>query len=318
MIFHRLLLLIGTLLLSQTIWSASLPKNYETLEACKKQEVLWSKIKSSKHEKLPKYKKMGLTTILKMGVQKMTKKVKTVSDVAPKDWKKHLHQKGAVAKVKFVASPESQFTGVFKGAECALLRLSLTFRPTKKRGVAPGLALKFLRKGVESANISALYTLSGQEQEFNFFKNPLSNIVPIGSSFGQKIVHNIFERVTDYPEQLGVSDMASKGVNGMTVSSVSSPRQLFFVPNEDIARTISSDKHDVRKDFLEIPSGTSLYKVYSASPSKKNFNYYDYTQEDIKKFLAEAHLIGTLVTTSEFIASEFGDVGIFFKHQTKE
>ncbi|OUR95838.1 hypothetical protein A9Q84_15165 [Halobacteriovorax marinus] len=299
----------------QDLQADTLPDNYEKLTGCKKQEILWEKINSTVHEKLPKYSKMGLTQILAMAAQRMTKKVKTESDVAPKRWKKYLHRRGVVAKVKFVPKGKHAYSGIFEGADCALLRLSLTFKPTKKRGVAPGLAFKVLRDKVPSANVSALYTLGGQKQEFNFFKNPLSNIVPIGTSFGEKIVHNIFERVTDYPEQLSVLDMAAIDTKGKKSLKFKSPKQLFFVPSTTLTESFSSDKHDIREDILSIREDFPIYKVYAVSDSKKDFNYYDYSKKYLVEFLKGANYIGDIVTTSKFLASEFGDTRIFFKHQ---
>ncbi|MFT6068438.1 MAG: hypothetical protein ACJAT2_000205 [Bacteriovoracaceae bacterium] len=295
-----------------------IPKDYEKLDGCKKQEFLWKEIEDSKHSKLPKFEKMNVFKLVGMGFQSMTKKVEHAYDVAPDDWKKYLHRRGAVAKVKIVASPESNLTGVFQGAECALLRLSLTYKPTKKRDVAPGLALKVLRDKMPSANVSALYTLEGQGKNYNFFKNPLSNIVPIGSDIGLKLVHSIFKRVTDYPEQLGTKDMASFDSEGNKIASINSPKQIFFVPTEAISKKFSDKKHDVREDFLTIDSGTVLYKIYSVDSIHKDFNYHDYSIGKMEEFLKDSTMIGEVVMTSPFVASEFGDTKIFFKHQTAD
>ncbi len=297
---------------------SDIPKDYEKLGACEKQDFLWKEIEGSKHEKLPKFEKMNVFKLVGMGFQSMTKKVEHAYDVAPDDWKKYLHRRGAVAKVKIVANPESNFTGVFKGAECGLLRLSLTYKPTKKRDVAPGLALKVLRDKMPSANISALYTLKGQGKDYNFFKNPLSNIVPIGSDIGLKLVHSIFKRVTAYPEQLGAKDMASFDSKGNKSASVNSPKQIFFVPTDAISKKYSDKKHDVREDFLTIDSGTVLYKIYSVDSVHKDFNYHDYSIGKMEEFLKDSTEIGEVVMTSPFIASEFGDTKIFFKHQTAD
>lgn len=297
---------------------ADIPKDYEKLGACAKQDFLWKEIEKSKHSKLPKYEKMNVFKLVGMGFQSMTKKVSHAYDVAPDGWKKYLHRRGAVAKVKIVAKEGSEYTGVFKGADCGLLRLSLTYRPTKKRDVAPGLALKVLRDKVPSANISALYTLEGQGKDYNFFKNPLSNIVPIGSDIGLKLVHSIFKRVSDYPEQLGAKDMAVFDSKGVKSGVINSPKQIFFVPTEAISNKFSEKKHEIREDFLTIDSGTTLYKIYAVDSKHNDFDYYDYSVEKMKEFLKDSSEIGEVVMTSPFIASEFGDTKIFFKHQTAD
>ena len=59
-----------------------------------------------------------------------------------------------------------------------LSRLSLALEPdTEKLNTAPGMGLKFLRDGVDSANLVAMYSVDGQES-WNFFKNDFSNHIP--------------------------------------------------------------------------------------------------------------------------------------------
>ncbi len=293
----------------------SLSSNYQNLSGCEKQSILWEEVEKTQHSALPEYHKFGALQLLGMTVQEMTKKKSLNSDVAPKKWKKFLHRRGSVAKVKIIPTESSSYTGVFSGAECALMRLSITYRPTKKRKFAPGLALKVLRNGVPSANVSALYRLDGQEDNYNFFENPLSNIVPIGRDIGLKLVHGIFKRVTDYPEELLMTHFGDLNAQGEKVSSPRAPRQVFFVPNPKLEG--SSDKHDVREDFHKIPAGTLLYSIYAVAQKHSKFNYYDYEDENAEAFLKDSVKIADVITTSPFLSSEFGDTGIFFRHEVR-
>lgn len=291
-----------------------IPPNYESLTACEKQDVLWEQMERSTHSTLPDFREFGLKEIIKMGRQEIELKDKHFNDVAPEKWKKYLHARGAVAKVEFIAKSQN-FTGIFSGFECGLLRLSLTYKVKGSRPVAPGLALKVLRDHTYSANISALVSLHGQEKDFDFFKNPMSNIVPVGKDLGQKLVHGIFKKASKYPEELLVDDMAKIQVDGVTVAKPQAPRQIFFVPAEGL--NVSSAEHDVRKDFLAIPKGKILYKVYAASKKYDQFDYERYREEDVASFVKEAEYVGDIVTTSEFLASEFGDTELFFRHQLR-
>lgn len=55
-----------------------------------------------------------------------------------------------------------KYTGLFKGAEHGLARMSLAADPSKI-GFTPGMGLKFFRdKAVESGNILSLFDLEGQ------------------------------------------------------------------------------------------------------------------------------------------------------------
>lgn len=296
--------------------AAVLPQGYDRLSACAKQEVLWQNIEASRHDKLPPLSEFGVREALAMSVQAISKKKNHLSDAAPKNWTKYLHQRGVVSKVKFVATKKSQFTGLFKGADCGLLRLSVTYQPTEKRDFAPGLALKLLRDAkAPSSNVSALYALEGQGKNYNFFKNPLSNIVPIGTDPGLKFVHYIFKKVTDYPEQLLLADFSTVDAKGNTISKAMYPRQIFFVPDASVSNRFSEDEHEFREDILKIKKGTRLYKVYALSGRSK-FDYADYELNMIEDFAKSSVHIGDLVTTSSFVASEFGDNGIFFRHET--
>lgn len=288
---------------------------YESMKGCEKQEVLWEKMENTKHKELPKFAKFGLPQLIGMGVQALTQKGYRESDYSPENWKKYLHRRGSVAKVKFVPSTNSEYTGIFEGSDCGLLRLSLTYKPTKKRAFAPGLALKLFRDGMPSANVSALYKLDGQGNDYDFFKNPLSNIVPLGLTTPLKIVHKIFSRVSDYPEEILVDHLGDVDQFGSKVAEGVSPRQIFFVPNDELKS--SSAKHDVREDFHKIPEGTKVYSVFAVSKKEAMINYIEYKDSDIEKNLKKATHIGDIITTSPFISSEFGDTGVFFRHELR-
>lgn len=293
---------------------ASYPAHYETLTACEKQEILWMNVTGTAHAQLPDLSEFGLKEAVAMRRQGVRPKAYYHSDFAPIGWVKHLHRRGSVAKVRIVPK-DHPYTGLFRGAECALLRLSLTYKVTKRRAVAPGLALKILRDKVPSANIAALVSLDGQQKDFNFFANPMSNIVPMGTDLGQKLVHWIFKDVTRYPEELLANDFAKVDALGVVIPEARAPRQLVFVPGDSLA--FSSEEHDVRNDFATIPAGTIVYKVYAVSERHSNFNYANYRLQMLTDFMSDAVYVADIVTTSAFVASSFGDEGMFFRHEVR-
>lgn len=293
---------------------ASVPGNYDALKACDKQDILWDKAVSTIHKELPPYKKLGLPQLIKMSRQEIALKGSRYSDFAPENWVKYLHRRGSLAKVKIVPA-SSKYTGVFEGAECGLLRLSLTYKVTSSKPVAPGLALKIFRDGAPSANVSALVSLNGQGKDYNFFKNPMSNIVPEGKGIGQALVHKLFKRVTRYPEELLVDHMASMDAQGLKEEKIVSPRQLFFVPV--LNAKYSSEQHEVRDDFNAIPEGTKIYEIRAVSEKYAGFDYSGYTSATAESFVKESEHVADIITTSEFISSSFGDDGIFFRHQLR-
>lgn len=293
---------------------ASVPDNYESLTACEKQNVLWEKIKSTTHSTLPEFNEMNAKQLFKFWFQKIQYKKNHVSDIAPPRWVKYLHARGSVAKVK-IESKNSKYTGIFQGADCGLLRLSLTYKVVGERPVAPGLALKILRDAQPSANISALVSLAGQKLDFNFFALSQSNIVQISSETGQKIVRKLFKRETDYPEELLAQDLGAMDSKGQKIIQVIAPRQIFFVPGPTLQ--FSSQEHDVREDFHIIPAGTVIYSLYAVPEEFKNNDYSSYTHDDTNELLNKYEHVADIVSTSEFISSEFGDSQLFFKHQLR-
>jgi len=312
----KIAILFSLLLFNSSLFAHyRLTNAYKGLSGCDKQNTLWELVEKTQHAELPDYSKFGPFQLLGMTFQQLTKKKALDSDVAPKKWKKFLHRRGSMAKVKIIPTENHPYTGIFTGAECALLRLSITYKPTKKRDFAPGFALKVLRDSAPSANVSALYRLEGQGKDYNFFANPLSNIVPIGTELGLKLVHAVFRKVTDYPEELLANHMGEVDSKGNKVKSPKSPRQLFFVPNPRLE--MSSREHDVREDFHKITAGTLIYSIYAVGEKFKDFNYYDYEMKNIEEFMKSAVKVADIVSTSPFLSSEFGDTGIFFRHEVR-
>ena len=77
--------------------------------------------------------------------------------------KKGIHCIGVVGKVKFAPNPDNRlYTGIFEGADYGIVRLSIA-KPTTKmtKESAPGMGLKFLRDGRDSANLVAMYSVDG-------------------------------------------------------------------------------------------------------------------------------------------------------------
>jgi len=297
--------------------SKIVPENYQNLSACEKRDILWDKVEKTEYTSLPTFSSFGAKELISMAFQSMKTKVQRNSDVSPPKWKKYLHRRGSVAQVEFIPKETVPYTGFFKGSECALLRLSLTYRPSKNRNFAPGLALKVLRTGRPSANVSALYRLEGQDKNYNFFKNPLSNIVPTGSGFGLSIVNKIFKSVTNYPEELGITHLAENlEINKNNAEKKQAPRQIFFVPT--LTEKFSDQPHDIREDFHSILPGTKIFKVYAVGPKYLNYDYGQYQSSDIEKFVQEAIHIGDLFTKTRFLSSAFGDEGIFFRHEVRK
>ena len=297
-------------------WGLNIPADYDQWAACDKQELLW--VNGVKRTTYPAGQLPAIPDVDTGGLinRILWDKVSYVGDVAPVGYSKPIHPHGAVAKVAFNATANHPFTGVFKGNECGLLRMSVTGDPAK-RGVQPGLAWKTFIDGKRSENVSALYTLTGQGNNYNLFANELSQYVrpEANDTLGSTI---LFSLVTTKPTQLMVNDMAEVNSNGTAVANAKSPTQIYFVPSADVKNRFSTAAHDFRTDLLSLPAGTKLYDVYATDKAIQNSIFSSIAARYATERRNSAVKVGEIVLTSEFVASAFGDSGIFFKHQRFE
>ena len=115
----------------------------------------------------------------------------TKSDAMPKNFlgitrTKYIHSVGAIGKCKFVSTGDHPYTGIFEGADYGFCRLSAASEPNIIQDLAPGLSLKFLRDGVLSADIMALYSVNGTPNDWNFFSKDFYNHVGPGTTLPTK------------------------------------------------------------------------------------------------------------------------------------
>lgn len=286
-------------------YTEPLPADYQSWTAQQKQHFLWDdRILPSKYDTLPPLKKID---VIGLFLTSLKTKMDRRSDEAPARWKKAIHAHGSVAKIEFVSTANTPFTGLFKGADYGLLRLSVTDDPAS-RGFAPGLAAKFFVDGKPSANFSALVSLEGQGKNYNFFANEFSNIVPPAKHLGPKLINLIFRRVSKFPTNLYLQDFGAVDRYGQLEPQPHNPYQIFLIPNPAVQ--FSVNPHDFRHDLATIVSGTPLFSVYGVDPTKV---------ADLAigkpEYRQSAQLIGQIDTTSEFVASDYGDRQLFFRHQ---
>jgi hypothetical protein len=285
-----------------------LPNDYESWQASQKQAFLWEeKILRSKYDRLPSLRKIDVAGLF-LTVLKAKMDLKT--DQALRDWKKAIHAHGSVAKIKFVSAPNTPFTGLFKGANYGLLRCSVTGNPAD-RGFAPGLAIKFLVDGQPSENFSALVSLTGQGNNYNFFANEFSNIVPVVNQIGPKLINSIFRRVSKYPTKLFLQDLSKIDQDGQPQPEPRYPAQIFLVPNPAV-QFPDSPPHDFRDDLATIAPGTQLFSVYAIGNAEGETMTDELDQSGMRQ---NAQWIGSIETTSEFVCSAYGDSQLFFRHQ---
>jgi hypothetical protein len=297
-------------------WGLNIPAEYDNWDACSKQDLLWTNgVLRTEYDagELPAIPEVDIGGLIS-GV--IRDKVEYVGDVAPVGHAKPIHPHGVMAKVAFNSTGNHPYTGVFKGNECGLLRLSVTGDPAD-RGFAPGFAWKTLIDGKPSENISALYTLSGQDTNHDFFANELSNYVSLESNatLGSSL---LFSFVTAKPNLVMANAMAATDSSGNEEANAVSPTQVYFVPTAEVQGLFDTAEHDFRDDLMSLPEGTKLYDVYATDMEIKSSVWKSKQARLQNERRADAVKVGELVMDSNFAASQFGDSGVFFKHERYE
>jgi hypothetical protein len=121
---------------------------------------------------------------------------------------KLIHTQGAIAEVKLVQKSDHPFTGIFSEADTGIIRMSAAAKPdVKSQPLAPGIALKFLRDGMDSASLVSMYSVDGQSS-WNFFANDFTNHIPAVSSVSLLPLAAKFHTATEYVQAVGLSDFA--------------------------------------------------------------------------------------------------------------
>ena len=267
--------------------------------ASEKMDTLWSKITADTSK--------GDWHLAGLLVEGMDEVFSSKGDEFPCYWNgcrnKDIHSVGTVAKVKFNSNGAGagKFTGIFsESADHGLIRLSVAAgEPNpKSKNLKPGMGLKFLRDGVDSANLVAMFSVDGQPS-FNFFENDWNTIIPTAGVALLPVALK-FYTATAWIQVCGLSDMASHTQDGTAADTPVFPFRLRFEPSGQVE--FPSDTYeDYRVQLSTIQAGTTLFKVHAMDAPEELGGQEIY--------------IGDIVTDSEMTTSNFGDEHLFFRHQ---
>jgi hypothetical protein len=115
-----------------------------------------------------------------------------------------------------------------------------------------------------------------------------------------------------------VNAMAETNQDGSAASNANAPTQIYFVPSANVKGKFSSSAHDFRTDLVSLNAGDDLYDIYATSKSIRTSIFPRWNKRLADDRRNSAKKIGTIKLTSDFKLSDFGDNGIFFKHQRYE
>lgn len=85
---------------------------------------------------------------------------------------KVIHATGCVAQFKFVSLNNHDFTGVFKGAEYGIMRISEVGSARREDTPNTSAGFKMFRDGVASANLFTVHAFEGHDT-FNFLRRDI-------------------------------------------------------------------------------------------------------------------------------------------------
>merc|ERR1712165_208928 len=238
---------------------------YIALTAAEKSEIIWNNVM----EDLTPADWFGVLELPGIFTESMCPTIRAPGDELP--WEegiisdgtryKYIHTVGAVGQVQWVDRGGHSYSGIFTGATKGVVRFSLAKEPAPPAlNTAPGMGLKFLRDGIDSANLVAMYAVDGQES-WNFFKNDFTNHIGPG---GLELVplEIKFSEATNYISEVALSDFGQYGESGSQVADPKFPFMLRFHPtgefmfSEDYVRPFT-------EDLTSPPAGSTLYEVWA-------------------------------------------------------
>ena len=178
---------------------------------------------------------------------------------------KTIHIQGVVSKIEWISSDDHPYTGMFKGSDAGYIRMS-SAKPVVpfSNSLAPGMGVKLLRDGKDSANFVAMYSVDGQDS-LNWFANDFTNHIPTPQSASLKPLLARFATETELIQTVGLSEMAGTDQYGNSENSNVFPWSLRFSPTGefDFPSTAAERSSSWIDDLKSIPSGSILYKIYA-------------------------------------------------------
>jgi len=272
--------------------------SFASLSAGEKMKQLWKKVTGDTRVQPMLSKVSTLLAVVKLS---MITTFDNSMEVFNKGRQKVIHQQGVVMQFDLEVENSSPYTGMLMpGKHRGLLRLGSAFPP--ETDIFPGMAVKFLRSGIHSANTVLLRQTGAKTGQNQFFEEALSNHVTPSKTLDmlQK-----FTQASGCRSMTGLSDFCTYEQDGSKARSVNFPYEIKFDAPNPARFPIDAGARDITAEVLRalmtIPEGAHLYNLYAkASPTSRWSR------------------IGKIVIKSAPTTSWFGDTELFFRHQRLE
>jgi hypothetical protein len=280
--------------------SAYLPHDFESRDAEEKLTILWQKVIASRYPVLPDLRRpAGVLPAIRLvgGLLRHGRRTFSARTDVLEPRTKLSHPFGVVAAAEFRADPGTRAGGVLDGAPI-LVRLSISGDP-EQGGFSPAMTVKFLITGFPSVNLHLTTSIDGQEGDRDFFRDPLTNILPPPSSPAGRLSRPLLARIIrqEDPFRMDVDHLAFRDRSGAISYHSKPPYQVIFRPRLTIPPQTADD---FREALTKIPASSELYEAWV-------------------RYAGDGPQIraGAVVTSSEFVASEFGDRVLHFHHRRR-
>ena len=262
-----------------------------------KQETLWNFISGFPYEQLPSMRTTSFQLIQRLASRAFLRKAFVQDDDVRPPRTKAFHTHGTVAKIRFVADGKHPFTGIFATGGVGFVRASLA---VGMPNYSPAASLKFLLDGPHPSENMMLHQSLDTQASRDFFERAPTNQTLAPTTFPNTLMlplMRLWLSPISSPIEMQLLDhLAAVTNSGAVVNRACSP-ELVYLYGADEVRNDPASNEDFRSLLAKIPSGSLLYRMYGKASRT-----------------AQQIYIGSVTLESGFVASEFGDCILAFRH----
>jgi hypothetical protein len=271
--------------------------SFQTAGARKKQEILWDFISGLPYGALPSAYISDFTTISRLMSRPFLRKAFVQDDDVRPPRTKSFHTFGTVAKIRFVADGSHPYTGIFASGAVGVMRASLAVGMPK---YSPAVSFKFLLDGAHPSENLLLHQSLDLQASRDFFERAPTNHTILPVTFPNTLIVKMFRiwlsPISKPIEIQRLDHLAEVTCAGTAVKSPLAPELVYFYGADEV-RNDPASTDDFRSILERVPSGSLVYRIYGKT-----------TRGDKQIY------IGSVSVESSFVASEFGDRILAFKH----
>ena len=265
--------------------------------AREKQQILWGFVSKLPYDPLISARTTQLQTLSRLVSRAFLRKAFVQDDDVRPPRTKAFHTYGTVAKMRFVADDKHPFSGIFATGAVGFARASLA---VGMPAYSPAIAFKFLLDGPHPSENLLLHQSLDTQASRDFFERGPTNNTLNPSAFPNNVVFPLLKfwlSPVSKPIQLQLLDHLAEVTNDGTKVATPVAPALVNLYGADEVRNDPASTEDFRTLLAKIPSGSLIYRMYGrARPGDKPV------------------YIGSISIESAFVASEFGDRILAFRH----